>query len=246
MCTVTWLHERDGYELFFNRDERRTRKPASPPTLRELRGVWYTAPADGDHGGSWIGVNELGLSLCLLNSYDVPAGAPPAGDWTSRGLLLLDLMDSPSRAAVCDRLAGADLADYQPFTLAVFEAGAPALAARSDGCTLRIDPDASPPLVSSSFDFAAVDRARRRQLRRAGALDQSSLRLFHGSHLPAPGPFSVCMHREDAETVSFSRVRVDAETIVLEYQDGAPCMGHSIVSTSLPRVRPRAPGRSRP
>ena len=34
MCTLSWLRETDdpdSYQLFFNRDERRTRRAAAPP-----------------------------------------------------------------------------------------------------------------------------------------------------------------------------------------------------------------------
>src|SRR3982751_1081178 len=76
MCTVSWIRTREGYQLLCNRDERHTRRPAQAPTVREDQGVQFIAPIDGDEGGSWIGVNQFGLTLCLLNRYDpqlVPA-----------------------------------------------------------------------------------------------------------------------------------------------------------------------------
>ena len=42
----------------------------SDPRIGDVRGVSFVAPIDGDHGGSWIGVNQFGLTLCLLNRYD--------------------------------------------------------------------------------------------------------------------------------------------------------------------------------
>ena len=86
MCTASWLIEADGYELFCNRDESKMRQPAAPPALRERLSVKFLAPADGDFGGSWISVNEFGLSLCLLNFY--PAVTQHASP-TSRGLLVV-------------------------------------------------------------------------------------------------------------------------------------------------------------
>src|SRR6185312_11981515 len=70
MCTVSWIHAREGYQLLCNRDERHTRRPAQAPTVRQNGGVRFIAPIDGEEGGSWIGVNEFGLTLCLLNRYD--------------------------------------------------------------------------------------------------------------------------------------------------------------------------------
>src|SRR5689334_22002529 len=119
MCTVSWLKVSGGYELFCNRDERRTRKPAAPPVIREARGVRFIAPIDGDHGGSWIGVNEAGVSLCLLNRYEdassSPDGVKSEDDYRSRGLLLTSLLDSLTVAHAHARLSVADLSSFRPF-----------------------------------------------------------------------------------------------------------------------------------
>ena len=59
------------YHLFFNCDELRTRGPALPPRMHEARGLRFLAPIDTDAGGSWLGVNELGLSIGLVNYYPI-------------------------------------------------------------------------------------------------------------------------------------------------------------------------------
>ena len=69
MCTVTWLPGRNEYRLFFNRDERKTRKPAAPPALHEHHGVRQLYPVDGTAGGTWLGVNEYGVTVGILNHY---------------------------------------------------------------------------------------------------------------------------------------------------------------------------------
>jgi hypothetical protein len=229
VCTVSWLHEAAGYQLFCNRDERHTRRPALPPRRRERAGVKFIAPADGDHGGSWIAVNEFGLSLCLLNRYqdDPPQ---PAGTFVSRGLLLLDVITSRSQAEAARRVSAAALARFRPFTLAALAPGRPALLFDWAGGELAVEPagDARMPLTSSSYDTAGVSAARARQfagLTAAGALGAESLRGFHHSHEPERGHSSVCMHRPDAQTVSFSRVVVAGEAIEFEYQPGPPCAG---------------------
>src|SRR6266496_5302779 len=105
MCTASWTYQQDGYYLLFNRDEKRTRKGASPPRLLTRDGVRFLAPADGDFGGTWIGVNEFGVSACLLNGAnltgtEIRAGSSRGG--RSRGLLLLHLLKAPSAAALCE------------------------------------------------------------------------------------------------------------------------------------------------
>ena len=56
MCTVSWIHQGPGYQLFCNRDEKHTRRPASKPQLLTRGGVRFLAPIDGDFGGTWIAV----------------------------------------------------------------------------------------------------------------------------------------------------------------------------------------------
>src|SRR5262245_8061057 len=67
--TVSWTPTREGYALRFNRDERRTRGPGLPPGMMEGDGVRFLAPTDADAGGTWIGVNQFGLTVGLLNRY---------------------------------------------------------------------------------------------------------------------------------------------------------------------------------
>ena len=77
MCTVTWVHSQAGYELFFNRDERTGRGPESPACEAETNGVRWLAPRDSDAGGTWLAVNEHGLTLGLLNGYADSLGTTP-------------------------------------------------------------------------------------------------------------------------------------------------------------------------
>ena len=241
MCTVSWLrHDACGYELFCNRDERLTRKAASSPAVCVRSGVRYVAPVDGDFGGSWVGVNEFGLTLCLLNNYDERPAAP-APDQRSRGLLLTALMDCRSVAQVRARLSEAsDLSHYRPFTMLVLAPGVPAFAARWADSRLTFEDNPAMPLTSSSFDGGRVCEARKNLFRRMGAagvgVSVEMLRLFHRSHEPARGPFSVCMHREDAATVSFSRVRVGERLVEFEYRSQSPCSDARPVNVVLPRA----------
>jgi hypothetical protein len=225
MCTVSWRRAGDDYDLLCNRDESRLRKIALPPAVRETRGVRYLAPADGDFGGTWIGANELGVSVCLLNRY---VERTTDHVRTSRGLLVADLMDASSRGAVRDRLAVVDLDRFDPFTLVVLEPGEPAAVTTWTGrhTLVECDADALMPLVSSGYDPEGVVAARRALLAeqlggRAPSVDD--LVAYHRSHVPEPGPLSVCMHREDAHTVSFTHVRVRASRVALAYVDGSPC-----------------------
>ena len=154
MCTVTWTRSESGYELLSNRDEKVTRAAALGPRILERGGVRFIAPIDGDFGGTWIGANEFGLSLCLLN------GAGPSRGRTSRGLLVLDLLTSVTAAEATERLLAIDPSAYGPFTLLMIERGGRTAVFDSDGSKIGAGRDQRPPLVSSSFDPAGVRCAR--------------------------------------------------------------------------------------
>jgi len=228
---MTWLRTAGGYEVFFNRDERRTRKPASPPRIGSADDARFIAPLDGDFGGSWIAVNEHGLTLALQNGYvdlDDLAHEPPGG-FESRGVLLLSLVGARSPAEVLRRIETQDLHRFRSFLLALFDAdGAPSLVRWLRGA-YDVEDSPSMPLVSSSFETVEVRRSRRQVLRELSLEhggDPLELRLaYHESHLPQRGPASVCMHRPEAHTVSFSRVEVGPREVRFHYTAHAPCRG---------------------
>jgi hypothetical protein len=56
----------------------------------------------------------------------------------------------------------------------------------------------------------------------AGAVEW--LRQMHKSHLPERGAFSVCVHREDAATLSYTEIEIASLTVSMHYHDGAPCL----------------------
>jgi hypothetical protein len=214
MCTATWLIVDDGYELFCNRDERRTRLPALPPQLQQRAGVRFIAPRDADAGGTWIAVNEFGLSLCLLNYYPSYATGD-SGRYTSRGLLLLSLTDHQTPLEVARTLWSMDLRCYRPFLLLILARQNSLLLLKWDGINISGDVRPQMPVTTSSFDTANVIRARQERFAQLRQHDAPSLRRYHLS----PGnAVAVCMSRPDAQTVSFSHIRVRATAITFDYQ----------------------------
>jgi hypothetical protein len=230
MCTVSWIHTPTGYHLLSNRDERHTRKPALAPVIHEAAGVRFIAPVDGDHGGSWIAVNEFGITFSLVNRYrcgqcsSETKPKPP-----SRGLLLTSLADCRSQEDAHSRFDSLDLAAYPPFTLAVLAPGKPSLLLHWTGrdSLIECNGEAAMPLISSSFDPRGVEVYRKRLFNtlaaERGRVDLKLLMQFHASHAPTPGAYSPCMHRENALTVSFSRVTVADGVIEFVYFPVPPC-----------------------
>jgi hypothetical protein len=222
MCTVTWFHQPGGYQLFANRDEKRTRLAAEVPIERERDGIRFVAPVDGDFGGTWIATNERGLSLCLVNG---PGEAPEGG--RSRGFVVLDWITATSLGELREAITHYDLGAVSGFTLVALEANRPSMIVRWNGlrCSITEDGDRFMPLVSSSFDPVGVENSRRAQFARMteGSSQIGSFLAFHRSHLPHRGPYSTCMHRDDAYTVSFTWVTVTPSEAAMYYAAGPPC-----------------------
>jgi hypothetical protein len=239
MCTVSWLHRGDGFELYCNRDEKRSRAPGAGPEIGERGGVRFIAPVDPQAGGAWIGVNERGLAMCLLNGF--PSGE--SRERVSRGLLIPELLPAASTVEAVERIVSRDLSTFAPFTLAMLAPGRPVIAMEWDGFERTLDSDAESrlPLVSSSHDPAGVWSRRRTEWRRsvirAGRPDPETLFAFHSSHTGGASAYSPCMHRPDAETVSFSRVRVTRSEIDFAYHAGSPCRRAAVEIKTLPRSR---------
>ena len=203
------------YELFFNRDEQLTRKAALPPRLAEFGGVRFLAPVDGDFGGTWMASNEYGISICLLNGANLTGsrGGEKAAA-RSIGLVVPELMASLSMAAVQTILEAVSCEDFAPFTLAALGPSRPTILFEWDGSrkTVQARDECYFMLRSSSFDSVAVRMSREEEFRglvdSRGEVDARLLERFHQSHAPARSAYSVCMHRQDAETMSHARIRV--------------------------------------
>jgi hypothetical protein len=143
--------------------------------------------------------------------------------------LLRELAWAPSADESALWLRHLDLSPFAPFSIIILEPERSAIVAQWDGLELTVDPDGDShmPLTSSSYDAAGVRRARLNEFaRRVGAMrpiDPALLYWFHSSHGTTPDAYSTCMHREDAETVSFSWVIVSRDAIRFLYCPGAPC-----------------------
>ena len=247
MCTVSWIRGADDYQLFFNRDERRTRLQALPPRLLSRDGVRFLAPVDGDFGGTWISTNEFGISLCLLNGANLTGSSgPPPTAARSLGLLLPELISSANISDVYDRLQRTDFAYYAPLTLVGMGLGAAAVAIEWDGRqrVSNVMEQSCFMLTSSSFQTEAVCQTRQTEFARIIAVrtpdssptpDQAAFLQFHASHVPSRSAYSTCMHRPDAETVSFSQITATAQSTELLYSPAAPCQQVQAASWTLPR-----------
>jgi hypothetical protein len=227
MCTVTWLQDEEGYRLLTNRDERPTRLPGVAPRV-DGNHVRYIAPLDGDHGGTWIGVNEFGLSACLLNGNAPSVAAVDPALFTTRGIVVPHVLECSTPEQVRTRIRELDLPQLRPFSVLVLAPDEDPLLIRWRGgqdLTESTEP-VQVPLFSTAREPAI--EARREHfaslLSAYGTVTPGLLHEFHASHVPERGPLSVCMHGDVANTVSFSRVTVTRESVELAYYPLSPCL----------------------
>ncbi|GMM91290.1 NRDE family protein [Vibrio fortis] len=226
MCSVSWLLEENGYQVFFNRDEQKTRALAMPPRQYQVNGVDMIMPLDPTGGGSWISINEFGLSLCLLNNYQ---GIVPDGPLISRGLLLKNMSSSRNIAQLTEAFHRLELSSFAPFTLLAFapnltQHNGVVVAYKWDGVQQSIV-ETDSPLFSSGVDLARVQayrQAKYDQLISTGK-NQQNLLIFHSHHHSEQPHLGTCMHRSDAHTVSFTHLRNRHGQASMFYAPGAPC-----------------------
>ncbi|MBJ7536226.1 NRDE family protein [Marinomonas transparens] len=224
MCSVSWLIDKDGYQIFFNRDEQKNRALALPPQQLTLDQVDVLIPIDPVGKGSWISVNEFGLSLCLLNNYQ---GKTPSGELISRGLLLKNLSVAASVEELERAFKRLSLRQFAPFTLLAFDSDLTlenpnVMAFEWNGEDFHQQVTEAPHF-SSGVELEQVVAYRHQ----AYLTHQHELLDFHRHHHIEHSHFSVCMHRHDAQTVSFTHVQVTANKQQMSYVAGSPCMALS-------------------
>jgi hypothetical protein len=237
MCTVTFVARRNGYALGMNRDEKLSRAAGLPPRLTHLNGRAILAPSEpGD--GTWIGVNDTGATLALINWYSVATRV--AGQTVSRGEVVRLALPFDSPAGVDVALAEFCLARVNPFRLiSVFPSSKAVVEWRWNLQRLerRGHRWRTNTWISSGFDEPGAQQTRGKifgeALRQTSAGRTDWLRRLHRSHGTERGPYSTCMHREDAATVSYTEVTVSRQRADMSYTPGTPCCTVSMPSICL-------------
>jgi len=225
MCTLTWFTTNSGYELFFNRDERLTRRRAEPPVIQEVDGVTLISPTDADAGGTWIAVNQFGITVCLLNHYQFQQ-IETYKDWKSRGDIVKKFAVISDLNLVQEWFDDLPLDNYRAFRMFIIEPQGNNRLCVWDGHSGRVEWYVTMPKSSSSVDAKNVKAIRKdlfKNLKLVESCDSRDYINYHSSHLPSRSKDSVCMHRDDAKTVSLSHVCVEDLSISFRYADGSPC-----------------------
>jgi len=228
MCTVTFILREVGYYLAMNRDEQLARIAGVPPQRRFVSRSTVLCPSEPG-GGTWISLNDARASFALINWYSVPGRVK--GEGVSRGEVV-------RRASACcapgeaeEGLSGLPLNLINPFRLiGVFRDGCEIVEWKWDlkNFVRQRHPWKPQQWISSGYDEPMARAARNLAFQRAQREDSAGtvewLRRLHRSHHPKCGPFSTCMHRADAATVSYTEISVTQNEATMGYRSGQPCV----------------------
>jgi len=245
MCTLTVITNIDTYRMAMNRDEDVTRGTGLPLDIDEFDRGRAIYPGDGS-GGTWFATNESGITLALLNWNDVAAGRIALVKSQSRGRVIPALIGSGSLSDLHAGFSASDFEGMLPFRLVgVFPAEQQILEGRWDSRRLEAHIHAweSRHWFSSSLSDEHAERLRGTACRNAEHEPDAGsvvwLRRLHSSHAGGPGPFSLCVHRRDVKTLSYSEVSVSSSHIEMNHFRGSPCTMGPIQSKAIDRTRPR-------
>jgi len=245
MCTLTFIPKPNGYLLGMNRDERLTRELALAPVPITTASLSAVYPRESG-GGTWIGSNAAGITFALLNQNPGPQASVKE---RSRGEIIPALMESPHFSEAMRRFQQTDLRRLLPFVLVgIFPAEQIISQCQWDGNELkflRIGWD-----VRHWFSSGVSDEMARKvrgstcyeAWRRRDAGSAEWLRGLHASHSPVRGSFSICVHRPDAATVSYTEVAYGGGNLTMRYHAGHPCqaLGRFDAEVNLPTASPIA------
>ena len=226
MCTLTFIPKPQGYLLGMNRDERLTREHALAPEAITVSGLPAVYPRENG-GGTWIGSNSAGITFAILNQNP---GSPAPVKERSRGGVIPALLGSWRFPEAMRQFQETSLRGMLPFLLVgIFPQEQIISQCVWNGRELEF--------VRMSWEVrhwfsSGVSDEMARKLRgstcyeawkRRDAASAAWLRGLHASHTPVRGSFSICMHRPDAATVSYTEVGFDGGELAMRYHAGHPC-----------------------
>ena len=236
MCTLTFLPSKNGYLAAMNRDELKERVTAIPPSLHQQDSNVLLYPHEPS-GGTWIAANSSGDLFALMNANASNPDALPIKS-VSRGGIIPAVLPANDLYDVDRRLAELKLWGMHPFRLfGIFREAREISQWSWDGTRLisrRHEWIRNHWFSSSRSDSRAeIERGRACEISwRKDAPDSVAwLRSLHSSHIPDAGAFSVCVHRPDAATVSYTEVECGPRELRMSYLAGSPCEFTGTLST---------------
>jgi hypothetical protein len=239
MCTVTFIPKKHTYMLAMNRDDLYARASSLPVVRVEFAKHAAAYPQEAG-GGTWIGVNQYGIAFALLNW-----AVPSAGDkQKSRGAVIPRMLVGTDLAHARMVIDGIDLHGTWPFRLlGIFPSERFIHEWRWDGeCISELSHEwGARHWFSAGASDEKADAIRSavcaQYWREARAGTRDWVRRLHATHEPERGVFSICAHRDQGGTLSYTEVEVTHEGVAIAYSPVSPCHGIDFAdSAMLPRL----------
>ena len=227
MCTMTLIPIDKGLRVAFNRDESRKRPIAFPPRLVLCGDRSVLMPIDARSQGTWIGVNDAGLVMGILNRNIGLTRGSRDPNVPSRGLIIPSLL---VRATLAEAHAAAlelRAKRYAPFRLVIADRNRVVEIVSEPSDVTVCEYGVSSPLLftSSGLGDELVEPPRRALFENWFTTPEnwpSEQDAFHRHSWPNYLHLSVCMRREEACTVSFTTIELERELRVMTYTPGPP------------------------
>lgn len=221
MCTLTFIPRPNGYLVAMNRDEQHGRTRSSPPAIFD-EAIY---PYEPGTKGTWLAVNSRGITLALLNKNE---DGPLPVKLRSRGELIPALISAASLADVQRLLLEVGFKGMWPFRLiAISPEGEICEWSRGTELTKSHYEWQSRHWFSSGMSDVEANRIRNSVVKEAWQQPDAGslpwLRALHQSHRPQRGAYSICVHRDDASSVSYSEIVFESGTATFRYASGSPC-----------------------
>jgi hypothetical protein len=238
MCTVSFVPKLRGFYVAMNRDEKRTRSSALIPTIVDVDKRRAVFPRESN-GGTWIAANDVGVCFALINWHRIER--EPEHSIVSRGQVIIALAGKSSADEIAATLADLPLRQLRPFRLiTIIPLTKDIMEWRwnLEWLSIRTHVWQLQHWFSSGFDERQAQLERRRICdaahKQTTARNLGWLRRLHRSHSPKSGPFSICMHRSDAATVSYTEVAVSDQRATMRYKAGPSCSNAAMAVKTMP------------
>jgi hypothetical protein len=221
-----------------NRDERIARRAGDPPSIHKVGDVYAAYPNDGA-GGTWIAANDCGVALALLNWNDVATNSLKTA---SRGKVIPLLIGLNSLLLFREAIRRINFQGILPFRLiGIFSSESNVCEWDWDGSFLHSQDHTWE--VQHWFSSSLSDRragkirgaACEQAWHQSDAGEKEWLRRLHGSHVEAESSLSLCVHRRDVETLSYSVIECTPHNVEFDHTIGSPCRPGSMRSLKMER-----------
>jgi hypothetical protein len=221
MCTVIFIPGDKEIHFGSLRDESPKRPRAVKPEISEVNGVSYLSPKDPMAGGTWVGVNNAGNVIVLLNG-GFENHHRKNYYRKSRGLIVSELLVSAIPIVEWNLI---DMEDIEPFTLIVWSDNNLFQLVWDGRERYRIRLDETLPYIwSSSTLYNADAKAKREELFQNWIamnppVSKLSLLNFFKTHTDAENGFMI-NRKEITKTLSFSFIELSLNSnAVMSYYD---------------------------